>query len=33
MVWPREIPQQARAESLTLESMAELYRALAASGD
>jgi 16S rRNA (adenine1518-N6/adenine1519-N6)-dimethyltransferase len=33
IVWPREIPQQARAESLTLESMAELYRALAASGD
>jgi 16S rRNA (adenine1518-N6/adenine1519-N6)-dimethyltransferase len=29
--WPEEIPRQARAESLTLEAMAELYRALTAS--
>jgi 16S rRNA (adenine1518-N6/adenine1519-N6)-dimethyltransferase len=27
-VWPADIPQQARAESQSLESMAELYRAL-----
>jgi 16S rRNA (adenine1518-N6/adenine1519-N6)-dimethyltransferase len=26
--WPASIPPQARAESLSLESMAELYRAL-----
>jgi len=26
--WPADLPQQARAESLTLESMAEIYRAL-----
>jgi 16S rRNA (adenine1518-N6/adenine1519-N6)-dimethyltransferase len=28
--WPVQIPQQARAESLPLEAMAELYRALGA---
>ena len=27
-VWPAEVPQQARAESVALEQMAELYRAL-----
>ena len=30
--WPTEIPLQARAESLPLEPMAQLYRALAATG-
>jgi 16S rRNA (adenine1518-N6/adenine1519-N6)-dimethyltransferase len=29
-LWPASIPRQARAESLSLEAMAELYRALAA---
>jgi 16S rRNA (adenine1518-N6/adenine1519-N6)-dimethyltransferase len=29
--WPAEIPPQARAESLTLEAMAALYRALSSS--
>jgi 16S rRNA (adenine1518-N6/adenine1519-N6)-dimethyltransferase len=28
--WPVQVPQQARAESLSLEAMAELYRALGA---
>jgi 16S rRNA (adenine1518-N6/adenine1519-N6)-dimethyltransferase len=28
-IWPAHIPPQARAESLTLESLAEIYRALA----
>ena len=28
--WPQSIPRQARAESLSLEAMAELYRALSA---
>lgn len=27
-LWPASVPRQARAESLTLEAMAELYRAL-----
>ena len=31
--WPRNIPPQARAESQSLESMAELYRALQAHAD
>jgi 16S rRNA (adenine1518-N6/adenine1519-N6)-dimethyltransferase len=30
--WPATIPAQARAESLTLESMADLYRSLQATG-
>ena len=32
-VWPASIPAQARAESLSLESMAELYRSLAPAKD
>ena len=31
--WPASIPAQARAESLALEPMAELYRSLAKAGD
>jgi 16S rRNA (adenine1518-N6/adenine1519-N6)-dimethyltransferase len=31
-VWPADIPAQARAESLALEPMAELYRALSKAG-
>ena len=30
--WPASIPAQARAESLALEPMAELYRSLAKAG-